>query len=88
MCLSPAYFGPMISPIVIIIPRSKGSGNIAMSLGSVRRLSVPPSVNLFVSAQLLEYRSEYFDDTSQLCRTGHDDVSCTKNERSRFITFF
>ena len=60
-----------------------------MSLASVRRLSVCPSicprpssvclsirlsVNIFLSAQKLEYLLEYFDDTSQLCRTGHDDV--------------
>ena len=37
-----------------------------MSLASVRRLSVRPPVNIFVYAQKLEYRLEYFDDTSQL----------------------
>ena len=49
-----------------------------MSLGSLRHLSVRPSVNIFLSAQELEYHMEYFDDTSRLCRTGHDDVSRTK----------
>ena len=57
-----------------------------MSLASIRRPSVHPSVNIFVSAQYREYCLEYFDDTSQLCRTGHDDVAHTKM-RSRFITF-
>ena len=35
---------------------------------------VGPYVNIFVSALKLEYALECFDDTSQLCRTGHDDV--------------
>ena len=39
-----------------------------MSLASVR-----PSVRPYVSC--LENRMEYFKDTSQLFRTGHDDVS-------------
>ena len=39
---------------------------------------VRPSVNNFVSALYLENRSEYFNDTLQLCRTGHDNVSRTK----------
>ena len=32
----------------------------------------------FVSAALLKYPLEYNSDTSQLCRTGHDDVSRTR----------
>ena len=44
----------------------------------VRPSSVHPSINIFVSNQNLEYPLEYFDDTSQLCRTGHDEVSRTK----------
>ena len=44
-----------------------------MSLASVHP-SVCTSVNIFVSALELENRLEYFDDTSQLGRTGHDDV--------------
>ena len=39
---------------------------------------VCPSVNIFVSAQWLEYCLKYFDDTSQLCRSGHDDMSHIK----------
>ena len=31
-----------------------------------------------VSALYLEDPLEYNNDTSQLCRTGHDDVSCTR----------
>ena len=61
------------------IPRPKGSGDIAMSLVSVHCLSV----NIFESAPKLEY----FDDTSQLCRTGHDDVSHTKMRALTLILF-
>ena len=43
----------------------------------IRLSSVRKSINVSVSALQLEYRSEYFDDTSLICRTGHDDVSCT-----------
>ena len=50
-----------------------------MSLASVR-----PYVNIFVSAQ---YRLEYFDDTSQLCRTGHDDMSCTNMRALPLLLF-
>ena len=32
----------------------------------------------FVIALLLEYPLEYNHNTSQLCRTGHDDVSRTR----------
>ena len=71
-----------ISFFGFFIPRSKGSGDMAMSLVSVRRLSIRPSelpsVNIFVYAQKLKYRLKYFDDTSQFCRTGHDDMSRTK----------
>ena len=35
--------------------------------------------------QQLEYALEYFDDTSQLCRTGHDDVSRTRMTTLAFI---
>ena len=46
-----------------------------MSLASVRRPSVRKHFRVCL---LTEYRLEYFNDTSQLCRTGHDDVSRTK----------
>ena len=60
-----------------------------MNLTSVRRLSVRTSVpvNMFVSALLLDYRSGYFDDTSHLCRTGHDDVSRTEMRALTFVFF-
>ena len=32
----------------------------------------------FLSALYLEYPLEYNHDTSQLCRTSHDDVLCTR----------
>ena len=32
----------------------------------------------FVSASQLKNRLEYFDDTSYLCRTGHDDMLHTR----------
>ena len=35
----------------------------------------------------LEYRLEYFDDTLQLCRTGHDDVSRTKMRDLALLLF-
>ena len=35
--------------------------------------------------QQREYTLEYFDDTSQLCRTGHDDVSHTRMTTLAFI---
>ena len=40
---------------------------------------------IFVSALLLEYPSEYNHDTSQLCRTGHDDMSRTRMTTLAFI---
>ena len=52
----------------------EGSGDIVMSLA-------------LVSAQYFEYHLEYFDDTSQLCRTGHDDVSRTKMRAHPLILF-
>ena len=55
-----------------------------MSLASVRRLSVRPYVNIFVSAQ---YCLEYFDDTSQLCRTDHDDMSRTNMRALPLLLF-
>ena len=39
----------------------------------------------FVSALQLEYPLEYNHDTSQLCRTGHDDVSRTRMTVLAFI---
>ena len=76
----------------LFIPRPKGSGDIAMSLGVRRpsvRLSRPrPSVNTFLSALYHEYPLEYFHDTSQLCRTGHDNVSRTRNGNSCYCTFW
>ena len=39
----------------------------------------------FVPALLLEYPLEYNHDTSQLCRTGHDDVSRTRMTTLIFI---
>ena len=41
----------------------------------------------FLSAPLLENRLEYNHDTSQLCRTGHDDVTRTRMTTSHFHTF-
>ena len=38
-----------------------------------------------VSAQYLKYPLEYNHDTSQLCRTGHDDVSRTRMTTLAFI---
>ena len=39
----------------------------------------------FVSALYLEYPLEYSHDTSQLCRTGHDNVSPTRMTTLAFI---
>ena len=39
----------------------------------------------FLSALYLEYPLEYNHDTSQLCRSGHDDVSHTKMTTLAFI---
>ena len=39
----------------------------------------------FMSALYLEYPLEYNHDTSQLCRTGHEDVSYTKMTTLAFI---
>ena len=41
----------------------------------------------FVSALYLEYPVEYNHDTSQLCRTGHYDVSRTRMTTLAFILF-
>ena len=41
----------------------------------------------FVSAPYLENHLEYNHDTSQLCRTGHDDVSPTRMTTLAFILF-
>ena len=41
----------------------------------------------FVSALYLENRLEYFDDTSQLCRTDHDNVLPTKIRVLALIVF-
>ena len=41
----------------------------------------------FMSALQLEYPLEYNHDTSQLCRTGHDNVSCTGMTTLTFILF-
>ena len=61
-------------------PPTKRFEDIVMSLESVCL-----SINILVSALELEYSLEYFDDTSHLCRTGHDTVSCRiKNESSHF----
>ena len=62
----------------IFITRPKGSGDIAMSLASVRP---------FLVRSIIENRMEYFDDISQLCRTGHDDVSRTKIRALALILF-
>ena len=70
----------------VFIPRPKGSGGYRDEPG-IRPSSVRPSVNIFVSAQQLEFPLEYFDDTSQLCRTGHDDVSRTKLRVLALILF-
>ena len=61
-----------------------------MSLTSVRlsvRPTIRPSVNIFVPDLLLEYRLEYFNDTSQLCRTGHANVSRTKTRALSLILY-
>ena len=39
----------------------------------------------FCICSILEYPLEYFDDTSQLCRTGHDNVSRTKMRALAFL---
>ena len=41
----------------------------------------------FVSALYLKYPLEYNHDTSQLCRTGHDNVSRTRMTTLAFILF-
>ena len=41
----------------------------------------------FVSAISFEYPLEYNHDTSQLCRTGHDDMLCTRMTTHHFILF-
>ena len=51
----------------LFIPRPKDLGGYSDEPGvrpSSVRLFVRPSVNIFVSAQQLEYRLECFDDTS------------------------
>ena len=48
---------------------------------------VCPSVNIFVFALKLENHLEYFDDTSQLCRTGHDNVLRTEMRDIALILF-
>ena len=59
-----------------------------MSLASVRPSVRPPSVRKhFLSALYLEYPLEYFHDTSQLCRTGHDDVSRTRMVTLAIVLF-
>ena len=70
----------------LFYPPTESSGGYSNEPG-VGLSSVRPSVNIFVSALLLEYRLEYFDDTSQLRRTGHDDVSYTKLRALTFYTF-
>ena len=67
--------------LLIFIPQPKGSGDIVMSLASVR-----PSIRS-LSALELENHLEYIDDTSQLCRTDHDNVSCTKIRALALIFF-
>ena len=58
---------------IFFFTRPKGSGDIATS---------------DVSCPLYNFnRSEYFDDTSQFCRTGHDDVSRTKMRALALILF-
>ena len=42
-------------------------------------------LRIFVSALLLEYSLEYNHSTSQLCRTGHDDVLRTRITTLIFI---
>ena len=51
------------------------------------RPSIQPSLNSFMSALLLKYRWEYFDDTLQLCRTYRDDVSRIKTRALALIRF-
>ena len=41
----------------------------------------------FVSALKLEYPLEYNHDTSQLCKTDHDDVSRTRMTALAFILY-
>ena len=41
----------------------------------------------FMSALLLKYPLVYYHDTLQLCRTGLDDVSCTRKTTLTFILF-
>ena len=45
---------------------------------------------IFVSTLYLEYPLEYNHDTSQLCRTGHDDMSRTRmtTSLSYFLSYF
>ena len=42
---------------------------------------------IFMSALQLEYPLEYNHDTTQLCRTGHDDMSRTRTTALSFILF-
>ena len=60
-----------------IIPRPNGSGDIAMSLASVRHLSVRPSVTFSCPLNNLNTVWNILM-ILQLCRTGHNDVSRTK----------
>ena len=57
-----------------------------MSLASVHPF-IWPSVNIFLSSLKLENGLEYFDDTSQLCRSGHDDVSRTRMSAHTLMLF-
>ena len=73
--------------LIPFIPRPIGSGDIAMSLASAAVCpSICLSINIFIPLYT-SYRSEYFDDTSQLCRTGHDVVSRTKMKALALILF-
>ena len=40
---------------------------------------------IFVSSLQLEYPLEYNHNTSQLCRTGHDEVLCTRMATLDFV---
>ena len=60
-------------------PQNAGLVDVKKDLNSKRSKGIfVRVVNVFVSAQYLEYRLEYFDDTSELCRIGHDDLSRIK----------
>ena len=66
-CIASKYHKRLVqmsSKYPLFIPQLKSWG-YRNEPGSVRRLSVRPSINVFMSTLYFQYRSEYFYDTSE-----------------------